>query len=66
MCGIFLAPLGWSQSLSKDTGLGSTSEQNDTPMSGLDLMNAPTVQQRYGNIVILGLFTGNVLNKQCF
>ncbi|XP_025767738.1 trichohyalin isoform X6 [Oreochromis niloticus] len=43
------APLGWSQSLSKDTGLGSTSEQNDTPMSCLDLMNASTVQQRYEN-----------------
>lgn len=62
MCGIFLAPLGWSQSLGKDTGLESTSEQNGTPMSGLDLMSAPAVQQRYGNILILGLFTGKVLN----
>lgn len=62
MCGIFLASLGWIQSLGKDTGLGCTSEQNGTPMSGLDLMNAPTVQQRYGNILILGLFTGKVLN----
>ncbi|XP_045890395.1 myosin-11 isoform X4 [Micropterus dolomieu] len=26
------APLGWSQSLSKDTGLGSTTQTNDTPM----------------------------------
>ncbi|XP_004544671.2 uncharacterized protein si:ch211-102c2.8 isoform X4 [Maylandia zebra] len=42
------APLGWSQSLGKDTGLESTSEQNGTPMSGLDLMSAPAVQQRYG------------------
>lgn len=49
MCGIFLASLGWSQSLGKDTGLGSTSEQNGTPMSGLDLMSTPAVQQRYGN-----------------
>lgn len=60
MCGIFLAPLGWSQSLGKDMGLES--EQNGTPMSGLDLMSAPAVQQRYGNILILGLFTGKVLN----
>ncbi|XP_004544667.2 uncharacterized protein si:ch211-102c2.8 isoform X1 [Maylandia zebra] len=43
------APLGWSQSLGKDTGLESTSEQNGTPMSGLDLMSAPAVQQRYEN-----------------
>ncbi|XP_039875168.1 trichohyalin isoform X1 [Simochromis diagramma] len=43
------APLGWSQSLGKDTGLESTSEQNGTPMSGLDLMSAPVVQQRYEN-----------------
>ncbi|XP_013769970.1 trichohyalin isoform X6 [Pundamilia nyererei] len=40
------APLGWSQSLGKDMGLES--EQNGTPMSGLDLMSAPAVQQRYG------------------
>ncbi|XP_013769953.1 trichohyalin isoform X1 [Pundamilia nyererei] len=41
------APLGWSQSLGKDMGLES--EQNGTPMSGLDLMSAPAVQQRYEN-----------------
>ncbi|KAF7665539.1 hypothetical protein LDENG_00140360 [Lucifuga dentata] len=31
------APLSWSQSLSKDTGFGSTTQINDTPMSCLDL-----------------------------
>ncbi|XP_032371734.1 trichohyalin isoform X2 [Etheostoma spectabile] len=32
------APLNLSQSLSKDTGLGSTTQTNDTPTSCLDLM----------------------------
>ncbi len=47
---IFLAPLRWSQSLSKDTGLGSTSQTNDTPMSYLDLMHSQTLEQTSGNI----------------
>ncbi|XP_070689489.1 trichohyalin [Pempheris klunzingeri] len=39
------APLVWSQSLSKDTGLGSTTQTNDTPMSCLDLISTLTVEQ---------------------
>ncbi|XP_027133479.1 trichohyalin isoform X3 [Larimichthys crocea] len=39
------APLRWSQSLSKDTGLGSTTQTNDTPMSCLDLIHTPTMEQ---------------------
>ncbi|XP_061907784.1 DNA ligase 1-like [Entelurus aequoreus] len=40
------APFKWSESLSKDTGLGSTvSQTNDTPMSSLDLMHTPTAEQ---------------------
>ncbi|XP_070821299.1 trichohyalin [Chaetodon trifascialis] len=39
------APLMWSQSLSKDTGLGSTTQTNDTPMSCLDLIHSPTMEQ---------------------
>ncbi|KAF3850811.1 hypothetical protein F7725_012583, partial [Dissostichus mawsoni] len=35
-------PLRWSHSLSKDTGLGSTTQTNDTPMSCLDLIQTPT------------------------
>ncbi|XP_034004398.1 trichohyalin isoform X2 [Trematomus bernacchii] len=35
-------PLRWSYSLSKDTGLGSTTQTNDTPMSCLDLIQTPT------------------------
>ncbi|KAM7018110.1 uncharacterized protein LKV04_002012 [Tautogolabrus adspersus] len=38
------APLRWSQSLSKDTGLGSTTQTNDTPMSCLDLIQTPTME----------------------
>ncbi|XP_029137412.2 trichohyalin isoform X3 [Labrus bergylta] len=38
------APLRWSQSLSKDTGLGSTTQTNDTPMSCLDLIHTPTME----------------------
>lgn len=48
----FLAPLRWSQSLSKDTGLGSTTQTNDTPMSCLDLIHTPTMEQTSGNISI--------------
>ncbi|XP_051279594.1 trichohyalin [Dicentrarchus labrax] len=39
------APLRWSQSLSKDTGLGSTTQTNDTPMSCLDLIDTPTMEE---------------------
>ncbi|XP_076587924.1 uncharacterized protein LOC143321450 isoform X2 [Chaetodon auriga] len=39
------APLMWSQSLSKDTGLGSTTQTNDTPMSCLDLIHTLTMEQ---------------------
>ncbi|XP_056232257.1 putative protein tag-278 isoform X2 [Seriola aureovittata] len=39
------APLKWSQSLSKDTGLGSTTQTNDTPMSCLDLIHTPMMEQ---------------------
>ncbi|KAM8760782.1 uncharacterized protein AB9X84_008727 isoform 4-T4 [Acanthopagrus schlegelii] len=39
------APFQWSQSLSKDTGLGSTTQTNDTPMSGLDLIHTLTMEQ---------------------
>ncbi|XP_044053052.1 trichohyalin isoform X2 [Siniperca chuatsi] len=39
------APFGWSESLSKDTGLGSTTQTNDTPMSYLDLIHTPTMKQ---------------------
>ncbi|XP_028433050.1 trichohyalin isoform X1 [Perca flavescens] len=39
------APLNWSQSLSKDTGLGSTTQTNDTPISCLDLINTLTMEQ---------------------
>ncbi|KAK5910234.1 hypothetical protein CesoFtcFv8_004087 [Champsocephalus esox] len=38
-------PLRWSYSLSKDTGLGSTTQTNDTPMSCLDLIQTPTKEQ---------------------
>lgn len=48
----FLAPLRRSQSLSKDTGLGSTTQTNDTPMSCLDLIHTPTTEQTSGNISI--------------
>ncbi|XP_030594000.1 trichohyalin isoform X3 [Archocentrus centrarchus] len=41
--------LGWNQSLSKDTGLGSTTEQNDTPMSCLNVIHTSTVEQTYEN-----------------
>nr|XP_040052440.1 trichohyalin isoform X6 [Gasterosteus aculeatus aculeatus] len=34
-------PLIWSQSLSKDTGFGSTTQTNDTPLSCLDLIHTP-------------------------
>ncbi|KAM3611317.1 uncharacterized protein V6R79_016547 [Siganus canaliculatus] len=37
-------PLRWSQSVSKDTGLGSLSQTNDTPMSCLDLLHTPTTE----------------------
>ncbi|XP_068166920.1 golgin subfamily A member 6-like protein 22 [Antennarius striatus] len=40
------APLRWSHSLSKDTGLGSTSQSNDAPMSCLDLIQTPTMTQK--------------------
>ncbi|KAF1389157.1 hypothetical protein PFLUV_G00070540 [Perca fluviatilis] len=39
------APLNWSQSLSKDTGLGSTTQTNDIPISCLDLINTLTMEQ---------------------
>nr|XP_033474947.1 trichohyalin isoform X2 [Epinephelus lanceolatus] len=39
------APLSWSQSLSKDTGLGSTTQTNNTPMSCLELIHTPTMEQ---------------------
>ncbi|XP_031164738.2 trichohyalin isoform X2 [Sander lucioperca] len=39
------APLNWSQSLSKDTGLGSTTQTTDTPISCLDLINTLTMEQ---------------------
>ncbi|XP_071339047.1 trichohyalin isoform X2 [Trachinotus anak] len=39
------APLKWSQSLSKDTGLGSTTQTNDTPMSCFDLIHTPMMEQ---------------------
>ncbi|XP_034548024.1 trichohyalin isoform X2 [Notolabrus celidotus] len=38
------APLIWCQALSKDTGLGSTTQTNNTPMSCLDLIHTPTEQ----------------------
>ncbi|KAK5871483.1 hypothetical protein PBY51_004364 [Eleginops maclovinus] len=38
-------PLKWSHSLSKDTGLGSTTRTNDIPMSCLDLIQTPTKEQ---------------------
>ncbi|XP_074526194.1 uncharacterized protein LOC141790309 isoform X3 [Halichoeres trimaculatus] len=38
------APPRWSKSLSKDTGLGSTTLTNDTPMSCLDLIQTPSEQ----------------------
>lgn len=47
----FLAPLKWSQSLSKDTGLGSTAQTNDTSMSCLDLICTPTMEKTSGNIL---------------
>ncbi|XP_069379843.1 trichohyalin isoform X2 [Paralichthys olivaceus] len=43
------APLQWSRSLSKDTGLGSTTQTNDTPMSCLDLVQTPTMKQKFEN-----------------
>ncbi|XP_047447589.1 trichohyalin [Mugil cephalus] len=43
------APFGWSQSLSKDTGLGSTSQTNDTPMCCFDLVHTPTREQTSGS-----------------
>ncbi|XP_054867244.1 early endosome antigen 1 isoform X2 [Amphiprion ocellaris] len=43
------AVLRWSQALSKDTGLGSTSQTNDTPMSCLDLIHTPTMEQTSEN-----------------
>ncbi|XP_029295745.1 trichohyalin isoform X2 [Cottoperca gobio] len=39
------ASLRWSQPLSKDTGFGSTTQTNDTPMSCLDLIHTPTIEQ---------------------
>ncbi|XP_041855007.1 trichohyalin isoform X2 [Melanotaenia boesemani] len=39
------ATLRWSQSLSKDTSIGSAVETYDTPMSSLDLMHTPTIKQ---------------------
>ncbi|KAM7391992.1 hypothetical protein PAMP_022636 [Pampus punctatissimus] len=39
------APFRWSQSLSKDTGLGSTTQTNDTPLSCLDLIYTQTMDQ---------------------
>ncbi|XP_026178101.1 trichohyalin isoform X2 [Mastacembelus armatus] len=39
------APLRLSQSLSKDTGLGSTTLTTDSPMSFLDLIHTPTVEK---------------------
>ncbi|XP_059192770.1 trichohyalin [Centropristis striata] len=39
------APLRWSQSLSKDTGFGSTTQTNDTPVSCLDLIHTPMMEQ---------------------
>lgn len=44
----FPAPLQRSQSLSKDTGLGSTT--NDTPMSCLELIHTPTTEHTSGYI----------------
>ncbi|KAG7223490.1 hypothetical protein INR49_015483 [Caranx melampygus] len=38
-------PPKWSESLSKDTGLGSTTQTNDTPMSCLDLIHTPMMEQ---------------------
>ncbi|KAL6114176.1 uncharacterized protein ACO6RY_05009 [Pungitius sinensis] len=38
-------PLLWSQSLSKDTGFGSTTRTNDTPLSCLDLIHTPKMDQ---------------------
>lgn len=43
----------WSHSLSKDTGLGSTAQTNDTPMSCLDLIHTPTVEHTSGYISII-------------
>ncbi|XP_058491880.1 trichohyalin [Solea solea] len=40
------AALQWSQSPSKDTGLGSTMQTNDAPMSCLDLIHSPVTEQR--------------------
>ncbi|XP_050931274.1 myosin-4 isoform X1 [Lates calcarifer] len=40
------APLKWSRSLSKDTGLGSTTQTSDTPMSCLDLIHSPMMEQK--------------------
>ncbi|XP_031712277.1 trichohyalin isoform X4 [Anarrhichthys ocellatus] len=39
------APLSWSQSLSKDTGFGSTTQTNDAPMCCLDLIHTPKMDQ---------------------
>lgn len=44
----FPAPLQRSQSLSKDTGLGSTT--NDTPMSCLEFIYTPTTEHTSGYI----------------
>ncbi|XP_069577634.1 golgin subfamily A member 6-like protein 25 [Brachyistius frenatus] len=44
-----IAPLRWSQSLSKDTGFESTTQTNDTPMSCLDLIRSPTTEQTSEN-----------------
>ncbi|KAK9522779.1 hypothetical protein VZT92_019225 [Zoarces viviparus] len=39
------APLSWSQSLSKDTGFGSTTQTNDAPMCCLDLKHTSKMDQ---------------------
>nr|XP_020458076.1 trichohyalin-like [Monopterus albus] len=40
------APLGWSRCPSKDTGLGSTKQTNDTPTSCLDLIHTQRIRQK--------------------
>ncbi|XP_037339351.2 golgin subfamily A member 6-like protein 7 isoform X2 [Pungitius pungitius] len=42
-------PLLLSQSLSKDTGFGSTTRTNDTPLSCLDLIHTPKMDQTSDN-----------------
>ncbi|KAM8886247.1 uncharacterized protein AB9W97_013442 isoform 2-T2 [Spinachia spinachia] len=44
--GIDADSLIWSQSLSKDTGFGSTTQTNDTPLSCLDLIHTPKMDHK--------------------